>query len=110
MHSRAAYPGQDTDTAGLEDAAAFRKRAVIDEIIDHVVTLIAFCVVLLRIVDHVIGADRADQVQVFCAADAGNLGAISLGNLDGKCPDASGGTIDQDLLSCFHPRGVAQAL
>ena len=83
---------------------------VVDEIVDHVVTLIAFCVVLFRVVNHVIGTERSDQVQVFRAADAGYFRAKSLGDLHGKCPDASGRTIDQDLLPCFHMPRVAQAL
>ena len=57
-----------------------------------------------------IGAERADEIQISRAAYAGYLGAKSLGDLDRKCPNASGRTIDQDLLSCFHARGVAQAL
>src|SRR6266404_4840473 len=93
--ARAAGPGQHANATGLQDSSAFRKRMVIDQVVDYVVTLIALGEVLFRIIDYVIGADRSDQVQVFRAADAGYLRAKSLGDLDGKCSDASGRTIDQ---------------
>src|SRR5207247_5316878 len=41
VHSGTAYPGQHADAARLEDAAAFRKRTIIDEIVNYVITLIA---------------------------------------------------------------------
>src|SRR5437016_2876503 len=42
VHSGTAYPGQYADTARLENTAAFCKRTIVDEIVDYVVTLIAF--------------------------------------------------------------------
>src|ERR1700730_3241159 len=83
---------------------------VIDEIVDHVVTLLALRVVLFRVINRVISTDRSDQVNVIRAADAGYLCAKCLGDLHGKCPDASGGAIDQDLVPCFDMACVAQAL
>src|ERR1700680_4018009 len=83
---------------------------VVYEIVDYIVTLLAFCVVLFRVVNDVIGTDRSDQVNVVGTADAGSLRAKCLGDLHGKCPDASGGTIDQDLLPRFDVPRVAQTL
>src|SRR5207253_727573 len=62
------------------------------------------------VINHVIGADRSDQVQVSRAADAGYFRPKSLGDLDGKRTDAARGTIDQNLLPFLQPRRIAQAL
>src|SRR5436853_272879 len=35
---------------------------IIDEIVDYVITLIAFCVVFFRVVNHVIGTDSQDFI------------------------------------------------
>ncbi len=72
-----------------ENAAPFRKRTVIDEIVDHVVTLIALGEVLFRVINHVIGTERSDEVQVSRATYAGYFRAKSLGDLNGECPNTA---------------------
>jgi hypothetical protein len=66
--------------------------------------------VLARVVDHVIGADRSDQVRLGRAAHAGDLGAEGLGDLHGERADASRCTDDQDLLPGLHPCLVPHGL
>ena len=50
------------------------------------------------VVDDVIGAEAPYQVKVAGAADAGDLRAEVLGDLDGEGPDPAGGADDQDVL------------
>src|SRR4051812_43864231 len=102
MHSGAADTGQHTNAARFEDAASFRKGMVTDEIVDYVVTLIALGEVLFRVINHVIGPQGSDQVQVLRAANTGYFRAKILGDLDGKCPDTAGCAVDQDLLPRFE--------
>src|SRR5204863_5644949 len=87
-----------------------RKGTIIDEIVDYIVTLLALGEVLFRVINHVIGTERSDQLQVFRAANAGYFRAEGLGDLDGKCPDTARGTIDQNLLPCLQTRRIAQTL
>src|SRR5437016_4052471 len=56
VYSGAANAGQHANTTGLEDATTFGKRTIADEIVNYVVTLIAFGEIFFRIIDHVIGA------------------------------------------------------
>ena len=57
-HPRKVVPvaAQSGNPCSLESATAIRKGMVVHEIVDDVVTLIAFCVVLFGVIDHVIGA------------------------------------------------------
>ena len=75
-------------------------------IVDQVVTLIAFGVVLFCVINHVIGADRSDQIDLARAAHRRDFGAESFRDLNGKRADAAGRAIDQDLLPCFNLSGL----
>ena len=66
--------------------------------------------VLPGVVDDLVGAERADQVQVPGAAHPGHLGPEPLGELHGEGADAARGADDQDLLARLDARVVAQAL
>jgi len=55
--------------------------------------------VLRRVVDDVFGAQGADQLEVPCAGDAGDLRPERCGDLDGKRPDAAGCAVDKDAGS-----------
>ena len=48
---------------------------IVYQIIDYVVTLLAFCVVLFCVIDHVIGAQRLHEIDIARATDAGDFRA-----------------------------------
>ena len=85
-------------------------RTVPDVVEDDVVALVAVSEVLLGVVDDVVGADRADQLNVLGAAHSGHLGAENLGDLHSECADPARGPVDQDLLPGPHLRVVAKEL
>ncbi|MCR6699844.1 MAG: hypothetical protein NVV68_01110 [Dokdonella sp.] len=66
--------------------------------------------VVLRVVDHVVGAERAHQRDVARAAHAGHLGAERLGDLHREAADAARRTVDQHLVAGAQAAGVAQTL
>ena len=57
---------------------------------------------LLGVVDDVIGTEAPYHVDVAGAADASDLGAEMLGDLDSEGPDPAGGADDQDVMSCLE--------
>ena len=61
--------------------------------------------VLARVVDDVVGAETPYQLDVGGAADAGDLSAQVLGDLDGEGPDSAGGADDQDVLPSLETAG-----
>ena len=63
-----------------------------------VVAVLAVGEVVAGVVDDVVGAERADQVDLGGAAHAGDLGAERLGDLHGERADASRRADDQHLL------------
>src|SRR5215469_13827158 len=65
----------------------------------QVVTLALASEVLRGVVDDLRGAERADQLGLRGAADAGDVGAERPGALYRERADASGGPGDQDLLA-----------
>src|SRR2546428_13072417 len=66
---------------------------------DEVVAVPVSGEVLTRVIDDVVGADRAHHLHVLRAAYAGHLGAERFGDLDGERPDASGRVFDQYLAT-----------
>ena len=95
---------------GLQNAPQVGERAIADVVEDEVVALARSREILLRVVDHVVGAERAHQLDVARAADAGDFGAEVLGDLHGECADAARCAVDQHLLSRLDAAMVAQAL
>ena len=61
-------------------------------------------------VDDMVGAERADQLDVANAAHAGDVSAEGLGDLHGERADASRCAVDQHRLAGLHLADVAQAL
>src|SRR5438128_581489 len=57
-----------------------------------------------------VSADGANHVHVLRAADAGHLGAESLGNLHGEGTEASRRAVDQDFLARLDPPLIAKQL
>ena len=100
----------DQDPGRRECAARVGHRVVAHVVEDDVIALAARPEVLPRVVDDVIGADRAKQLQVLRAAHAGHLGAERLGDLHGERADATRRAVDQDLLSWLNPAIVAKEL
>src|SRR5204863_343958 len=62
--------------------------------------------VLGAVVDDLVGADRADQLDVVRAADPDDLRAVRLRKLHGERADAAGRAVDQHLLPAFEATGV----
>ena len=58
-----------------------------DGVEDDVVGLAVLREVLLRVVDHLVGAERADELDVLRVADGGDVGAEVLGELHGRRSD-----------------------
>src|SRR5256885_3305866 len=77
---------------------------------DEVVARPTLGEVLLGVVDDMVSADGADHVHVPRAAHAGHVGAERLGDLYRERPDASGRTVDQDLLPWLDLALIAQQL
>ena len=80
--------------------------AVAADVEDQVVALAAVGEVLPGVIDDLIGADRADKIDLCGAGHAGDLGAEGLGQLHGVGADAARGTDDQDLPPGCDPPGV----
>ena len=66
--------------------------------------------VLLGVVDHMIGAEAADQVCLSRAAHCGDLGSHRFGDLDGVYADAPSGTVDEDRLPRLDLADVTNGL
>src|SRR5262249_45836091 len=66
--------------------------------------------IFLGIIDHLVGAERAHQLDVSAAADTGHIGPECLRNLDRESSDATGRTVDQDLLPSLDLPLIAQSL
>ena len=62
------------------------------------------------VVDDVVGAERADQLDVVRAAHAGHGGAEVLGELDGESADSAGRSDDQHLVPRLDLAVVPQGL
>ena len=77
---------------------------------DEVVLLLAFGEVFPGVVDDVIRAERAHELDVSRAAYTGDFGAPGFRDLHGVGSHAAGGAIDEHLLSGGDATVIAQAL
>ena len=93
-----------------EEAAKRHRRRSAGGLEDQVINRPGFGGILMGVVDDVGGSEGADEVTVVGAADPGDGGAESDGDLHGERPDAAGGADDHDLLSGAELADVAQAL
>ena len=66
--------------------------------------------ILAGVVDHVVGAERADQLQLGGAGHPGHLGAERLGQLDRERPHPTGRPDDQHPLARLDFSHIAEAL
>ena len=95
----------DYDDARMirEDALAVGPGAVARDVEHEVVAIRVPREVLLHVVDNVISAERADDVDVLRTADPCHLGAERLRDLDGERSDASGRAVDEHFLTNVEP-------
>ena len=94
--------------SGVITCAHVEEVVIADVVEDEVVALRAFGEVVLGVVDDVIRAERAHELHIAGAADAGHLGAERLGDLHGVCADAAGGAVDEHLLPGGDVTVIAQ--
>ena len=70
-----------------------------DVVEDQVVALLAFGEIFFRVVDDVIGAERARHLHVSRADDRCDLSVERLRDLERECSDAARCAVDQDFLA-----------
>ncbi len=75
---------------------------------DPVVALAGPGVVDARVVDHVVRAERPDEIGLVAAADPGHLRAHRLRDLDGERPDVAGGALDEHPVAGLDCAPIAQ--
>src|SRR5438270_12748088 len=76
---------------------------------DHVITLVAPGEIFFGVIDHVIGADRSDKIDIPRAANSRDICAKSFGDLHGESSYASGGAVEQNVvpgLNLFLPQAL----
>lgn len=83
---------------------------VADQVEDDVVARPAAGDVLAGVIDDVVRAEGADELEVAPAAHPRHLGAERPGELDRERADPAGGTVDEDLLAWPDLADVAQPL
>ena len=81
-----------------------------NEVEDQIVTLISLGKIFFRVINHVVGADRSDKIDIARAAHAGHFGAERFRDLHGERAYASGRAVDQDLLPGLNFSFVAKTL
>src|SRR6185503_17901507 len=90
---------RDQRSVWFEDAPRPCHRVVAHVIEDEVVATLTRGEVDSGVVDHVVGADRSDHIDVLRAGHRGDLSAHGLRDLDGEGADAARRPIDQDLMT-----------
>ena len=66
--------------------------------------------IFFGVINHVIGADRADKIDIARAANAGHFRAERFRDLHRESADAAGRTVHQDLLTGLNVTFVAETL
>ena len=87
-----------------------RHRQVAHVVEDQVIARATGGEVLPRVVDDVVGPDRADQLHVLRAGHAGDLGAEGFRDLHGERADPARRAVDQDGLAGLDLARVAEQL
>src|SRR4051812_19434253 len=95
-------PDQDVRPSRGQRPSAVREWTVSDQVEHHVVAPLGLGEVLLRVVDDPAGAERADQVDVPRAADAGHVSSKRLRDLHGERADTARCTVDQHPVPNLH--------
>ena len=89
---------RDQSPAWRERAPGPCHRMVPDVVEDQVITFRAAGEVLARVVDDVVGTDRAKKVRVLRTGHAGHGSTHGLGDLHGEGAHAARCAVDEDLL------------
>lgn len=79
---------QDQGSRWIERLSELRQRPVADCIEHQIVADVAVREIIPPMVDHLVGADGADQLHVFGTADASHLCAERLRDLHGETAEA----------------------
>jgi hypothetical protein len=106
----AGEPGDGGLAALGQRSLEISHRAVPDRVQDPVIAPPAPQGVGGGVVDHVVGTQQTDQLQVGGAGHGGHLGPGGLGELDREAADTTRSTIEQDLLSGLDLPVAAEAL
>ena len=111
---REAHVGAGSDhhagASWFEHPADVGQREISHALEDQVVLMVIFSETLLRVIEDAGGADRTDQLEVVCAADAGDFPTEMLRKLHGESADTSGCAIDKHCLPWLDMGFVAQSL
>src|SRR4029077_15100547 len=83
---------------------------VTNEIEDQVVTFGPIGEILFGIINHVIGSDGTDKIDIARAANAGHFCAERFRDLHRESANASGRAVHQDLLTGLNVAFVAETL
>ena len=75
---------------------------------NHIVTFLALGEIFFGVIDYVVGAERADKIEIARAADAGHICAKGFCNLDCESAYAAGRAVDQNFLPCLNLSLLAQ--
>ena len=68
-------------TSVIESATKLGQRSIASDVEDHVISATAVRDLLAGVVDNLIGTDGSDELDLPCAAHAGDLGTEDLGDL-----------------------------
>src|SRR6266511_6104220 len=101
-------PSTNDDEGPLrgEGAAEAGEKAVPADVEDQVIAIHTVGEVLLRVVDDMVGADGADEIDLPSAAHAGDLRSEGFRKLHRAGSDASGGPDNQHLLARLDVPGL----
>jgi hypothetical protein len=103
-------PARTSVPSGARTAPAVGERSVRADVEEDVAALPAPGETLLRVIDDLVGADRAEEVHVPRAGHGGDARPERPGDLDGERPHAAARSVDQHPLPGPHARLGAQAL
>src|SRR2546423_14622611 len=90
--------GNGTRSLEVQCTLVIRDGTISHSIINQVVMLPIPGKIFLRVINHVVCANGAYHTHIPCAAYAGDFSPECFGNLHGKCPHPTRGTIHQNLL------------
>ena len=91
--------GRDEETARLERAAAPAERLLADRVEDRVIDLAVPREVFLRVIEDLVGAERAHELEILRVRDRRHVGARGLGQLHAGRSDRAGRAVDDDALT-----------
>src|SRR5512133_1560441 len=95
---------RDVQAVRLQRAAAAAIRALADTVEDEVVSSAARGVVHARVVEDLVCAQRARELEGVRTADRGDVRSLVLGDLDGRGADRAGRAVDDDPLAGLQAR------